>query len=283
MLYEQIVSFDDGLPVHIDMHNPEHEPPRPYMLFPMHMHGAYELLLIKAGSLRCVTPKGEYLAEEGDILFVNSYTPHSTFDPGGNESHLMVQFNTLASTAETSNYLTHFNFGKAQDIHVIKARTPAAMEITESMQMIYNELANKHTCWERIVSSNILILSAKLQRHGVIPDYASGQEEKAKKIRPILERIYRDYMEPLSTKELAEMMNYNEIYFCRLFKSITGTTPIDFLNYVRICKAEQLLETDMRVSDIAYKTGFSTLSYFNKVFKKYKGISAGEYRKIAIK
>ena len=76
------------------------------------------------------------------------------------------------------------------------------------------------------------------------------------------------------------MFNFNEQYFCRLFKSIVGTSPINYINFVRVSKAEKLLKKETSLLKVANDMGFSSLSYFNRVFKKYKHYSPGEYKKI---
>ena len=60
---------------------------------------------------------------------------------------------------------------------------------------------------------------------------------------------------------------------------MTGKTPIEYLNEYRIEKATRKLRlTDMSVTDVAFSSGFSDLSYFIKIFKKTKGVSPGKYR-----
>ena len=72
----------------------------------------------------------------------------------------------------------------------------------------------------------------------------------------------------------------NPYHFCRLFKGIVGTSPINYINFVRVSKAEKLLKSESSLLKVANDMGFSSLSYFNRVFKKYKHYSPGEYKKI---
>lgn len=60
-----------------------------------------------------------------------------------------------------------------------------------------------------------------------------------------------------------------------------GNTFTEYLNFVRICKAEHMLRSGSSISDAAYVVGFSSLSYFNRVFKKYKFCSPSDYKKIS--
>jgi AraC-like DNA-binding protein len=65
-----------------------------------------------------------------------------------------------------------------------------------------------------------------------------------------------------------------------VFRAATGTTLWDFINFVRVCKSEEMLISEMSLSEIAYAAGFSSPSYFHRTFKKYKQISPSEFRKL---
>ena len=78
------------------------------------------------------------------------------------------------------------------------------------------------------------------------------------------------------------MMGFDRSYFCRIFKSAIGATFTEYLNFVRICKAEKKLATTSEsILEISAEVGFSSVSYFNKIFKKYKNCSPSAYRSTA--
>ena len=75
------------------------------------------------------------------------------------------------------------------------------------------------------------------------------------------------------------MLNFDPSYFCRIFKSAIGATFTEYLNFVRVCKAEKMLSrTNNSILDISEAVGFSSVSYFNRVFKKYRNCSPRAYR-----
>ena len=87
-------------------------------------------------------------------------------------------------------------------------------------------------------------------------------------------------MTRLTLSDLAELAQVNEKYLCRFFKEYTGQTPIDYINRLRVDRAcYEMSVTGMNVTEAAFECGFNELSYFSKMFKKYKGIAPGEYRK----
>ena len=96
----------------------------------------------------------------------------------------------------------------------------------------------------------------------------------------VLTKIRNDYSKPLTLDDLAEEAQLNKQYFCRAFRQATGKTPIDYLNYYRIeCAAEQLSLSYVSITEIALSCGFNDLSYFNRLFKRSKGVTPSNYRK----
>jgi len=90
-------------------------------------------------------------------------------------------------------------------------------------------------------------------------------------------------MPPLSMDELAAKCTLSNSHFFSLFKRTTGMTPVEYKNKAAINRAEQLLLSDpqLSVEEISELTGFSTSSYFRRVFAEITGMSPRAYRKNA--
>ena len=95
-----------------------------------------------------------------------------------------------------------------------------------------------------------------------------------------LKRIIEDkFNEQLSIEDLAKMVYLTPNYICNLFKEKTGENIIDYLTQVRMKKAKQYLtDKEMKIYEIAEKTGYNSTSYFSIVFKHTFGMSPKEYR-----
>jgi AraC-like DNA-binding protein len=79
--------------------------------------------------------------------------------------------------------------------------------------------------------------------------------------------------------EVARAVNASVHHFCKAFKKATGLTFTEYLGMVRVARATELLaDPHARVSEVAYRVGFSSLTHFNRVFKKLQGQSPTEYR-----
>lgn len=107
----------------------------------------------------------------------------------------------------------------------------------------------------------------------------SSETKKRMKINRAITYINENYGMHLTTKDLAEIVHLSEGYFCQLFREVTGRSAIDYLNRLRVDKAEQILkQTDVTVSEAAYCCGFEDANYFSRMFKKIKGFSPNGVR-----
>ena len=84
----------------------------------------------------------------------------------------------------------------------------------------------------------------------------------------------------LSVEDIGAVMNLSRVQLYRKVKALTGCSPVDLLRKARLSEAHRLLmESDLSVSEIAYKVGFTSPSYFTKCFKEEYGKVPGETRK----
>ena len=85
--------------------------------------------------------------------------------------------------------------------------------------------------------------------------------------------------ESISSGRVAKELHLSRSYFCNLFKKNTGLTFTEYLSRARIEHVKKLLlNQKMRVSEIAFQTGFQSLTHFNRVFRKVTGQSPTDYR-----
>jgi AraC-like DNA-binding protein len=100
---------------------------------------------------------------------------------------------------------------------------------------------------------------------------------------PLLQKIEKQLAEPsdraLTVRELAERLHISPCYFCKLFRKQTGLTFTNYRTQVRIETAKRLLlDPTRRVSEAAYESGFDSIPYFNRAFRRHVGCSPSEFR-----
>jgi AraC-like DNA-binding protein len=93
-------------------------------------------------------------------------------------------------------------------------------------------------------------------------------------------RIEATCGDPLPLRQLAASVGLSAFHFLRVFRSVTGTTPHQYLIGARLRLAvRKLLDTDLPVTQIAYDVGFQDLSNFVNTFRRVVGRSPGAYRR----
>ena len=101
-----------------------------------------------------------------------------------------------------------------------------------------------------------------------------------KDVNKVISYFEKNLSEKICIEELAKNLNLTHNGLIYKFMRVTGLTPIKYLTKLRLSTAKQLLiETDLRISEIAYKTGFYDAYYFSNAFKKFYGVSPKNFRK----
>jgi AraC-like DNA-binding protein len=140
-----------------------------------------------------------------------------------------------------------------------------------SQNYIYTELNNAKLLTDILTN---LILFCNIQQKDVnFPRW----------LVQLLEHLDANYTAHFSLDELSQQININKYQICREFKKYLKTTPLQYVNQLRIEKAKVLLRiTTDQVSEIGYQVGFENANYFIQLFKREVGMTPAYYRKNGI-
>ena len=113
-------------------------------------------------------------------------------------------------------------------------------------------------------------------------------ENKNMRLSPCIARavahIEKNYTQDISLKTMANDLNINAAYLGQLFKVETGQLFSAYLNQTRIENAKKLLlTTSLALSDVSQQCGYTNISYFYNIFKKFTGQTPSQYRKSKVK
>ena len=101
---------------------------------------------------------------------------------------------------------------------------------------------------------------------------------KVMKLRRVFEMIETEYAHPITLDQMADTLHMSPKYFCRFFKEATHRTPMEYLTYYRVeVAAHEIVSTDKSLTEVALDAGFSSLNYFIRTFKRWKGVTPGQY------
>jgi AraC-like DNA-binding protein len=252
-----------------------------------HFHDEYELHLIIATSGKAFI--GDWIGpfEAGHLTLCGPRLPHnwiSTDVPEGGvaERDLVIQF-AHEPIAHAAEQIPEF-----RDVLALLERARHGIEFFG-----LSERAHGH--WHAVKSTHgiqrLAAFLAYLSDLARCTDYrllssvqmqGEHDEHDNDQVNALLNRIMRDYAQPLSAAELAAEIGMSESRFSRFFRRATGNTFTDFVNRIRVNRAGQLLmETDRLVTHICYEVGFNNVANFNRRFLEFKGLTPSEFRRQA--
>ena len=278
MKEEFISDFIPGVRAHISIGNSTHT----WVGSNLHFHNEFELIQILDGKLKVKTDHSDFSGQTGDIIFIDSRVPHQTEAfPDCSTKILLIQFDPKQTQ---DSYLLKLMGQNNQEFHVFQKNQPLYEEISSILHQLSREYANKELGYKLYLRAWLYTLLGFLTRNRIILGGNWEQEQQLiQKISPLIEYVEQHYSQDISLETAGKLLNLHPVYFCKLFKQATGKTFTNYLNFVRVSKAEDLLIfTDKSVTEIACETGFSNIQYFNRIFKSVHGRTPSDFRKLQI-
>jgi len=142
-----------------------------------------------------------------------------------------------------------------------------------------NRNPNHHEVITQLINTTITIAARNITLLNVSGLISTPSKDSVSLLNYIHENIYSP--ERLRAETIADQFNISVTYISEYFKKHTGESLQHYITQYKIKLVEtRLLYTQMRLIEICDEFGFTDLSHMNKTFKKYKGVSPTEYRKI---
>jgi AraC-like DNA-binding protein len=181
-------------------------------------------------------------------------------------------------TKSNVNSQTHFDifnsFKNSVDYFLDETKTLLTL-----FKNLDEEFGDKKTGYEYYIRGYVLQLVAFMQRKGVL-SINNSDSVLFNKLLPVINYIDENYNKKFSLDELGQLIFVDKYSLCRLFKKLTNSTVIDYVNFVKIQMVEEmLLFTEKSITEVAFLCGFNSMQHFNKVFKDYFEMSPTAFKK----
>ena len=255
----------------------------PAFEFLWHYHPEYELTYISKGKGKRLVGDSYETFEAGDLVLLGPLLPHTWItEKKGKEncSAIVIQF-----THDFVKQLFQFPEMSAFEKLFVKADRGLHFNAAKNRNCIL--LLTKMVQSNELVSFTLLLqvlqqLAVKKPVPLTSVQYKPIKgNENQQRINKVFLYIQNEFKESVALKKAASLIHLSESAFCKFFKRASGKTFSDYTNEVRIGHACQLLiETDKAIGEIAFESGFESLTYFNRVFLKKKKVRPGRYRKM---
>ncbi len=246
---------------------------------PFHFHPEYELTYISKGEgLRYVGMKVEEF-RAGELVFLGPNLPHCWLNTKNlsaeNVEALVIQFpkdlfeQTILNLPEFESIKTLFK-NASEGILFDGISFESKLELLFRLEPLYQFLG--------LINFFIELNQTKWQSIlGFIPSNSLSQQ----RFQAIFAYIIEHFKDKIELEKIAEIAKMSPTSFCRYFKNETGKTLFEVILNYRLETASQLLiRTNKRINEIAFESGFEDLPYFNRTFKKWKGVNPTTFRKM---
>lgn len=236
-----------------------------------------ELYFVCSGSTRYMVGDYLYNLSEGDIVICNQGIMHGeSFMDDHDDSSISVGIRNLYLENLPENW-----FCDADTKPVLHTRMISG-QIRSIFQLLYTlsaDIKNTREICDSMTGTLVLLICEFLRsrsRRRIQETVETSAEIFSREIRHAIDEKFR---QDFSVSDFANLLNISESYVSHVFKDAYGLSPKQYLTERRLGEAQRLLQlTDLSVSTIGERSGFSSTSHFITIFTKYIGLSPGKYR-----
>ena len=250
---------------------------------PVHWHDELEIIYVKSGFL-IVSISGEnYIGTPGDAFVVSPGNLHLMGTQTGAADYFTFLFPLKYISFRSDDLLDESLLEPLSSGHLMI--TPrigdAASGLCEQLADIYMEKkegAGADIATQIRIKLVLLQFILEMWNKGlVVENDTSGRNTVEKEM---VSYIQQNYTGTISLKEFGEQFHLSEKYISRYFKEHFHITLSQYVTYLRLEHAKQLLQdTDIPITEIALQSGYQNVSYFIRSFKKTYEVSPLKYRK----
>ncbi len=249
----------------------------------IHWHPYAELVLSLSELNTTMVNFNSHDLKINDIVVVYPGELHSVLS-SGEDSFLIVQFpiELLSAMGELSPMIS--GFPRRHYVRYDPTRLECedmVLHIKKIVSLYFSDRPFRETR----MYAQMLDFFAQLGEYllddedGEIMEAAGKEQESLRLMAEACLYITDNCARPITLDSVAHYVGISKSHFSHLFKLYTNMTFVDYLTNERIRKAEGLsLDPSMTVTDITFEAGFSSISTFNRAFRKVKGVTPTEFR-----
>jgi AraC-like DNA-binding protein len=275
---------ESGLDLSLGIHCGPHHFVEPG--FELHTHAFIEMVIVLGGSGLHLSSYGNYRIRAGDVFVIHGDIAHGFAEAGGMD---IVNFMLSRTFLEqSSQWLRHLPGYHSLFVlepvyrhrHRVRNRlhlsAPDLKRVARLVESITEELAEGRPGYQTMVTAHWQQLLTHLCR--VFSDLERARAPFSP-LASTIAHMEEHFADKLYLRDLAERAHMSRNHFIRAFKQHYGTTPIEYLNQLRIERAKELLRGSAHnMTSIAMACGFGDSNYFARIFKQHVGQAPRAYR-----
>jgi len=243
----------------------------------IHYHDCHQIIFITQGQIQLTVNHQEQTVSEGNLILLSRYENHSVQILSKEYKRYILRLDPFADQRENKIYTLLSN--RPSGFHHILSVADQAAVFETLFDRIVAECHNDQIFSEEM--KQLLINELLIMIYRLIPEATAVLDaEGIETVFDIQRRFERYFSEPYSLEGLAKEYNISPSSLSHRFKKITGSSVMDYLLSCRLASAKNdLTKSNLRISEIVERCGFSDNSNFSRTFKKQNGLSPSQFRK----
>jgi len=246
-----------------------------------HFHPEFELVYIEGadGNRHVGNHTSRFIGS--DLVLIGSYIPHLNFDYGIKTAYEKIVVHIRPDFLRTDFEKTPELVSIHQLMEDAKKGVAFGSETKSKISGRLKNLEKRNSFSQFLEMMDILNTLAHARDKHLLHQTPVKNKFNTKDTYR-LDRIHafidEHYQRRIDIQEVAELSHLSKPAFCRYFKKMTRLTFTQFVNHYRIDKAKKLLLSGKNVTETCFSSGFESLSYFNRTFKKITGTNPISFR-----
>ena len=257
-----------------------------YSMKSRHFHDTYELYFLEEGEGYYFIDRETYLVRAGDVVLIKPNQIHKTsMERVARHGRLLLQI----TEAPMDAFLWGNGFMTLEELYDKKGRIVSLGEragaaVKELMIRVGEEIRDRQRGYDLMVRLKLLELLAVLWRCGedAPPEREErvAQSPKYQKVQEVAEYLQANPGTRESLDQLAGRFYISRSWLSRIFREVTGFSVSEYANMVRVKRAQKLLaHGDYSVTEISELVGFESITYFERIFRRYTDRTPLGYRR----
>ncbi|WP_419210931.1 AraC family transcriptional regulator [Maribacter sp. X9] len=247
----------------------------------LHQHEEIQISHIINGSGKLLVGDSIHQFSKGDTYIIGSNLPHIFKSvPGADDAHMVTVFFT-----ENTFGPAFFNMACFEKLQAFFSNSITGFKATSTdkdigkmmLKLSEQEKLERFITFLKLLELLSQVDSEPLTKFIYSKSLTSNEGER---LQVIFDFVFKNFHKSISLEEISNMAYMTPNAFCRFFKQRTNKTFFQFLIELRIEHACQLLKSkkELNINLVSDRSGFNSISNFNKKFKKIKGMSPSEYQ-----
>lgn len=251
-----------------------------------HWHTEFEFVYVETGTVYFGISDKQFALSEGQGVFINSKILHRYFSQGNAivpNFVLMPYFIAAQDSLIYQKYVLPI-MASPMDYQIFSSDIPwqaQALSLMREMMVAQENASDVELVNSYLIQKiwHILYQNTDVEHMGKKENYSASSQAR---LQLMMQYIHQKFAYNISLSDIADQAKVSKSTALNLFQRYLGISPVTYLVNYRLQEAAKLLaSTEKKVTVISKDTGFDSVDYFCKAFKKYYKLTPTEYRKKA--